>query len=101
MHYKKRAEIKAQLLNGEGKDAIPIQGSAVEDELDHKMGDMDKYDARKKFRKPRPLVGWGKPTLNAWQGFSYLHLSKTISNQGKCRTIDLAERIGTVLFWLR
>ena len=51
MHYKKRAEIKAQLLNGEGKNAIPIQGSAVEDELDHKMGDMDKYDARKKFRK--------------------------------------------------
>ncbi len=51
MHYKKRAEIKTQLLNGEGKDAIPIQGSAVEDELDHKMGDMDKYDARKKFRK--------------------------------------------------
>jgi uncharacterized membrane protein len=51
MHYKKRAEIKTQLLNGEGKDAIPIQDSVVEDELDHKMGGMDKYDARKKFRK--------------------------------------------------
>jgi uncharacterized membrane protein len=52
MHYKKRAEIKASLLNGEGKNAIPMQGPAVENELDHKMGDMDKYDARKKFRKP-------------------------------------------------
>jgi uncharacterized membrane protein len=52
MHYKKRAEIKASLLNGEGKNAVPMQGPAVEDELDHKMGDMDKYDVRKKFRKP-------------------------------------------------
>jgi uncharacterized membrane protein len=52
MHYKTSAEIKASLLNGEGKDAIPIQGTAVEDELDHKMSDVNKYDARKKFRKP-------------------------------------------------
>ena len=52
MHYKKRAEIKATLLSGEGKDAIPMQGTAAEDELDHKMGDMDKYDAKRKFRKP-------------------------------------------------
>ncbi|KAN0108682.1 Integral membrane protein DUF92 domain containing protein [Hyaloscypha variabilis] len=51
MHYKKRADVKAKLLQGEGKDGIPVQGTAVEDELDHKMGDMDKYDAKKKFRK--------------------------------------------------
>jgi uncharacterized membrane protein len=52
IHYKKRAQIKASLLNGDGKDAIPMQGTTAEDDLDRKMGDMDKYDARKKFRKP-------------------------------------------------
>lgn len=52
MHYKKRAEIKASLLNGEGQDAVPKQDTAVEDKLDQKTGDMDKYDAKKKFRKP-------------------------------------------------
>jgi uncharacterized membrane protein len=51
MHYKKRAEIKADLLKGEGKDAIPIQVTQAEEELDLRMGGMDKYDARKKFRK--------------------------------------------------
>jgi len=54
MHYKKRAEMKASLL----QDAAPIQqgdGSAVEihidEDLNKKMGGMDKYDARKKFRQ--------------------------------------------------
>lgn len=55
MHYKKRAEVKANLLHGEGKDAVaadPNNDEEVEEDLDKKMGGMDKYDARKKFRKP-------------------------------------------------
>jgi uncharacterized membrane protein len=55
MHYKKRAEVKANILHGEGKDAIPVQPAndeTVEKDLAKKMGGMDKYDARKKFRKP-------------------------------------------------
>jgi len=55
MHYKKRAEIKAALLSGEGKDAVPRQRSGkgqVEEELDEKMGGMDKYDSRLKWRSP-------------------------------------------------
>lgn len=54
MHYKKRAEIKAQLLNGEGRDAVPMQqdSPAIEDELNERMGGgTDKYDAKKKFRQ--------------------------------------------------
>jgi uncharacterized membrane protein len=55
MHYKKRAEIKANLLHGEGKDAVPAHpnnNEAVEEDLNKRMGGMDKYDAKKKFRKP-------------------------------------------------
>ena len=54
MHYKKRAEIKAKIIGGEGKEAVPAQqsSSAIDDELDERMGGMDKYDAKKKFRQP-------------------------------------------------
>jgi hypothetical protein len=54
MHFKKRAEIKAALLNGEGKDAVTKQKTdgQMEDDFDEKVGGMDKYDARKKFRQP-------------------------------------------------
>lgn len=54
MHYKKRAEVKAKLLSGEGKDSIPTQptNTEIEEELDEKMGGMDKYNAKKKFRQP-------------------------------------------------
>lgn len=51
LHYRKRAEIKKRLLNGEGKDKVRST-SHVEHELDQKMGGMNKYDARKKFRTP-------------------------------------------------
>merc|ERR1711939_1269770 len=55
MHYKKRAEVRANVLNeGEGKDAILSQDTTntqVEHELDQKMGGMDKYDAKRKWRK--------------------------------------------------
>lgn len=58
MHYKKRAEVKAKLLNGEGKDAIEIQATdssiqaQIEEALNEKMGGGDKYDVNKKFRQP-------------------------------------------------
>jgi uncharacterized membrane protein len=58
LHYKKRAEIKATLLNGEGKNTIEKQPTAesvesqIEEALDAKMGGLDKYDAKKKYRKP-------------------------------------------------
>ncbi|CZR60640.1 probable transmembrane protein 19 [Phialocephala subalpina] len=58
-HYKKRAEVKAKLLNAEGKDSIPKQGTddssisaQIEEALNHKMGGTDKYDPNKKFRTP-------------------------------------------------
>jgi uncharacterized membrane protein len=79
MHLKKRAEVKAQLLNHEGKDAIPkpIAGdvlddeSAVEDELDEKMGGgTGKYDASKKMRQAS--FGDGRPTRVAESGFNVL-----------------------------
>ncbi|TVY38743.1 Transmembrane protein [Lachnellula occidentalis] len=57
MHYKKRAELKATLVGGEGKDAIPLHPSreeaeALEEDLNERMGGIDKYDANKKFRQP-------------------------------------------------
>ncbi|KUJ15917.1 uncharacterized protein LY89DRAFT_647967 [Mollisia scopiformis] len=60
MHYKKRAELKAKLLHGDGKDALEIQPASdessisaqIEEALNHKMGGSDKYDPKKKFRKP-------------------------------------------------
>ncbi len=70
MHYKKRAEIKASLLNGEGKGAIPVQAAQAEEELDQRMGSMDKYDARKKFRKPS--FGDEKPSRTVESGLSLL-----------------------------
>lgn len=55
MHYKKRAEIKASILSGDGKDAVanPIpEDAAVEQELDEKMGGPDRYDVKRNGRKP-------------------------------------------------
>jgi uncharacterized membrane protein len=53
MHYKNGVEVKAKLLSGEGKASVPAQqaNSAIEEELEEKMRGMDRYDAKKKFRK--------------------------------------------------
>lgn len=74
MHFKKRAEIKANLLNEEGKDAIPKRPDdeqaveeSVDAKLDKKMGGMNKYDARKKFRKAS--FGDEKPSRVVESGF--------------------------------
>lgn len=70
MHYMKRAEIKAQILSGEGKNAIPNQ-TGIEEDLDEKMGGItDKYDAKKKFRKAS--FGDGHPSREVVSGFSLL-----------------------------
>ncbi|CAG8980269.1 hypothetical protein HYALB_00013466 [Hymenoscyphus albidus] len=50
MHYKKRAEVKRTLLHGEGMNSVPTQ--TIEEDLDKKMGDPDRYDASKKWREP-------------------------------------------------
>jgi uncharacterized membrane protein len=70
MHYKTRAETKAKLVADDGKDAIPIQAAQAEEELDLKMGVMDKYDARKKFRKPS--FGDEKPSRIVESGLGLL-----------------------------
>jgi len=59
MHFKKRAEVKAKLFDGEGRNAVAMQpteassiSAQIEEALNEKMGVTDKYDAKKKFRKP-------------------------------------------------
>lgn len=54
-HYNARAEIKAAILSGEGQTSTPVQATsddAIEEELDRRMGNKDKYDAKKKSRVP-------------------------------------------------
>jgi uncharacterized membrane protein len=74
MHYEKGAEIKAMLLGGDGKDAVPRQGEAVsnqiEDDLDKKMRGTGKYDARKKSRTPS--FGDDKPSRKVESGLAIL-----------------------------
>lgn len=96
MHYKKRAEIKASLMSGEGKNAIPMQGTAVEDEPDHKMGDMDKYDARRKFRKPS--FGDEKPSRVVESGWLSL-LDNNEVNFVMALTMSLGAMGAASWFW--
>jgi len=77
LHFRKRAELKAQLLNGEGKDAIPKQGRSdqvvnekVEAELDRKMGGIKPYDTNEKFRQHS--YGDGEPTRVVESGLGLL-----------------------------
>jgi len=74
MHYQSRADVKAALLNGEGKNSVPEQGAndetAIDESLDKKMGGMDKYDARKKYRKPS--FGDEKPSRKVESGLALL-----------------------------
>lgn len=67
MHFKKRAEIKAELYGAEGRAAIPkladTPGSnkdkKIEEILDEKMGWTNRYDPSKKQRQPN--FGDGEP----------------------------------------
>jgi uncharacterized membrane protein len=51
LHYNTQAEIKSQLLNGQGKDSIPIQAVGDKDENDQNNRGAEKYDAKKKNRQ--------------------------------------------------
>jgi uncharacterized membrane protein len=60
MHYDTKAEIKSQLLNGQGKDSIPIQAVGDEDDLEPTAVEANRYDAEKKHRQPS--FGDNKPS---------------------------------------
>jgi len=49
MHYKQRADLKAKLLAGDGKDAVakPVEAN-VEDNLNDRMGGANRHDTKKK-----------------------------------------------------
>ena len=77
MHYQKRAEVKEFLLHGEGKNATPVRPTddqavldQTEETLDKKMGGIDRYDAKKKFRTPS--FGDEKPSRKVESGLSLL-----------------------------
>jgi uncharacterized membrane protein len=70
MHNKKQAEIKAALLHGEGKGGIEIQPQAIGEDLDNRTDGLDKYDAKRTFRKPS--FGDEKPTRKVESGMALL-----------------------------
>ena len=77
MHYQKRAEVKKALLHGEGKNATPAQSTddqavmdRIEENLDKKMGGIERYDANKKFRTPS--FGDEQPSRKVESGLSLL-----------------------------
>lgn len=58
MHFKKRAEIKAKLLNGEGKDSVGLQtagntsiSAQIEEALNEKMGGIASRDSKTHSRQ--------------------------------------------------
>ena len=58
MHLKKRAELKARLLHGEGKDGMGLQAkddssisAQIEEALNHKMGVIEREDPQKHSRQ--------------------------------------------------
>jgi uncharacterized membrane protein len=95
MHHKKRAQIKANLMNGEGKDAVPMQPTEIEEKLDEKMDGMDKYDARKKFRKPS--FGDEKPSRVVESGLSLLDNNEV--NFLMALTMSLGAMAAAGWFW--
>jgi uncharacterized membrane protein len=75
MHYKKKAEIKAAVLHGDGKDAVPKRVTDEEsttqmDQIGQKIGGLDKYDPKRKFRQP--TFGDEKPSRVVESGLSLL-----------------------------
>lgn len=77
MHFKTRAEIKAKMLDHEGKGAIPKPADSgqdsldgeVDEKLDEKMG-YGKYDPKKKPRQPS--FGDGEPSRVVESGMALL-----------------------------
>ena len=52
MHYQARADVKAVILDGEGKSSVAILPTEFEENMDIKMGATNKYDAKVKSKKP-------------------------------------------------
>jgi len=77
-HFKKRAEIKAQLYGSEGKDAIPKSADSpdmskdrrIEGVLDEKMGWTNRYDPSEEAGKPS--FGNGEPSRAVESGLGIL-----------------------------
>ena len=102
MHYQKRAEVKASLLHGEGKDATPVRSrdtkaavDRVEASLDKKMGGADKYDAKKKFRTPS--FGDEQPSRKVESGLSLLDNNEV--NFLMALTMSLGAMAGAGWLW--
>lgn len=71
MHFKKSAELKADLISGrEGKDAVPDQIAVDGADLAEKLGKDDRYDANKKMRQSS--FGDGKPSRTVESGAGLL-----------------------------
>ncbi len=78
MHFKKRAEIKAELYGSEGKAAVPKPANSselnkdgkIEGVLDEKMGWVNRYDSSKKQRQPS--FGDGEPSRTIESGLGIL-----------------------------
>lgn len=79
MNLKTRAEVKAKLIQGrEGKGAIakPTEGGEeqmdgrIEEEMEEDVSGLDRYDAKRKMRKPS--FGDGEPTRRVENGVSLL-----------------------------
>lgn len=78
MHFKKRAEIKANLYGSEGKDAIPKAADSpdlnknqkIEGVFDEKTGWTNRYDPSKKMRQPS--FGDGEPSRIVESGLGIL-----------------------------
>jgi len=82
-------------MNGEGKDAVPMQPTEIEEKLDEKMDGMDKYDARKKFRKPS--FGDEKPSRVVESGLSLLDNNEV--NFLMALTMSLGAMAAAGWFW--
>lgn len=70
MHYQARADVKAAILNGEGKNGVAKLPTEIEENLDKKMGGTKKYDARQKYREPS--FGDEKPSRKVESGLAIL-----------------------------
>ena len=70
MHYQARADVKAALLDGEGKSSVAILPTEFEENMDIKMGATNKYDAKVKFKKPS--FGNEKPSRKVESGLAIL-----------------------------
>ena len=70
MHFKKEADLKEKIMNGEGKDDVDEQVKVYPMNDMSKIAWTDKYDAKKKYRKSS--FGDEKPSRVVESGFGLL-----------------------------